>query len=150
MFKLTGHYITTWNFGPPKYTCQYCGALLWYEERTTKTKQTTRPIFSFYCMGGGRVQLPLLREPPPYLKYLLGKESGQLGINFRKNIRAYNSMFAFTSMGGRVDGSINHSKGPYVFRMCGQNYHRIRSYCMKLVKKTQFAQLYIYMILKMR
>ena len=44
-------------------------------------------------MGGGRVQLPLLREPPPYLKYLLGKESGQLGINFRKNIRAYNSMF---------------------------------------------------------
>ena len=101
-------------------------------------------------MGGGRVQLPLLREPPPYLKYLLGKESGQLGINFRKNIRAYNSMFAFTSIGGRVDGSINHSKGPYVFRMCGQNYHRIRSYCVKLVKKTQFAQLYIYMILKMR
>ena len=94
-------------------------------------------------MGGGRVQLPLLREPPPYLKYLLGKESGQLGINFRKKIRAYNSMFAFTSMGGRVDGSINHSKGPYVFRMCGQNYHRIGSLLPEIGKRPQFAQLYI-------
>uniref|UniRef100_A0A3Q7FIZ2 Helitron helicase-like domain-containing protein n=1 Tax=Solanum lycopersicum TaxID=4081 RepID=A0A3Q7FIZ2_SOLLC len=93
--------------------------------------------------NGGRVQLPLLREPPPYLKYLLGKESGQLGINFRKNIRAYNSMFAFTSMGGRVDGSINHSKGPYVFRMCGQNYHRIGSLLPEIGKRPQFAQLYI-------
>uniref|UniRef100_A0A3Q7EEM9 Uncharacterized protein n=1 Tax=Solanum lycopersicum TaxID=4081 RepID=A0A3Q7EEM9_SOLLC len=98
--KWYGHYTTTWNFGPQKYTCQYCGALLW--------------------------------EPPPYLKYLLGKESGKLGINFRKNIRAYNSMFAFTSMGGRVDGSINHSKGPYVFWMCGQNYHRIGSLLPKI------------------
>ena len=95
-------------------------------------------------MGGGRVQLPLLREPPPYLKYLLGKESGQLGINFRKNIRAYNSMFAFTSMGGRVDGSINNSKGPYIFRMCGQNYHRIGSLLPEIGKRPQFAQLYRY------
>ncbi|KAH0644169.1 hypothetical protein KY284_032053 [Solanum tuberosum] len=30
-------------------------------------------------MGGGCVQLPLLSEPPPYLKYLLGTKSGQLG-----------------------------------------------------------------------
>ena len=88
--------------------------------------------------------LCLLREPPPYLKYLLGKESGKLGINFRKNIRAYNSMFAFTSMGGRVDGSINHSKGPYVFRMCGQNYHRIGSLLPEIGKRPQFAQLYRY------
>ena len=77
-------------------------------------------------MGGGRVQLPLLREPQPYLKYLLGKESGQLGINFRKNIRDYNSMFVVTSMGGRVDRSINHSKGPYIFRICGQKLSSYR------------------------
>ena len=52
-------------------------------------------------------------------------------------------MFAFTSMGGRVDGSINHSKGPYVFRMCGQNYHRIGSLLPEIGKRPQFAQLYI-------
>ncbi|KAM3290644.1 hypothetical protein P3S67_018933 [Capsicum chacoense] len=75
----------------------------------------------------GRVQLPLLSEPQAYLKYLFGKESGKVGTNFRKNIKAYNSLFAFTSMRGRVDGSINSSKGPYVFRMSGQNYHHIGS-----------------------
>ena len=53
-------------------------------------------------------------------------------------------MFAFTSIGGRVDGSINHSKGPYDFRMCGQNYHRIGSLLPEIGKRPQFAQLYRY------
>lgn len=108
-----------------------------------KTKQTTRPKFSFCCMEG-HVRLPLMSQPPPYLKYLLSTDSGQLGISFRKNIRVYNSMFAFTSMGGRVDRSINRSKGPYVFRMSGQNYHHIGSLLPESGKKPQFAQLYIY------
>ncbi|XP_059285058.1 uncharacterized protein LOC132038402 [Lycium ferocissimum] len=67
-----------------------------------------------------------------------------MGINFRKNIRVYNSMFAFTSMGGRVDRSINRSKGPYVFRMSGQNYHHIGSLLPEIGKSPRFAQLYIY------
>ncbi|KAH9668826.1 ATP-dependent DNA helicase [Citrus sinensis] len=92
----------------------------------------------------GRVQIPLMKETPPLLKYLLGADSGQKGSKFRKNIRAYNSMFAFTSMGGRVDASINRSKGPYVFRMSGQNYHHIGSLLPEVGKKPQFAQLYIY------
>ncbi|KAH9691884.1 ATP-dependent DNA helicase [Citrus sinensis] len=53
-------------------------------------------------------------------------------------------MFAFISMGGRVDASINRSKGPYVFRMSGQNYHHIGSLLLEVGKKPQFAQLYIY------
>ena len=73
----------------------------------------------------GRLQIPLMRETPHLLKYLLGAESGQKGLKFRRNIRAYNSMFAFTSMGGRVDTSINKSKGLYVFWMSDQNYHHI-------------------------
>jgi len=53
-------------------------------------------------------------------------------------------MFAFTSMGGRVDRSINRSKGPYVFRISGQNYHHIGSLLPEIGKSPQFAQLYIY------
>ena len=53
-------------------------------------------------------------------------------------------MFAFTSMGGRVDtSSINQSAGPYIFRMSGQNYHHIGSLLPEVGKKPQFAQLYI-------
>jgi hypothetical protein len=43
----------------------------------------------------------------------------------KKSIRSYNSMFAFTSTGGIVDKEINKRRGPYVFRMHGQNYHHI-------------------------
>ncbi|XP_062074098.1 uncharacterized protein LOC133778245 [Humulus lupulus] len=74
----------------------------------------------------------------------IGPEFGQKGFKFRKNIRAYNSMFAFTSMGGRVDTSINQSAGPYTFRISGQNYHHIGSLLPEVGKKPQFAQLYIY------
>lgn len=143
LLNLTVHYTTPWNFGPPTYTCQYCGAILWYEERNKKTKKVSHPKFTFCCMEG-RVQIPFMKETPPLLKYLLGADSGQKGSKFRKNIRAYNSMFAFTSMGGRVDASINRSKGPYVFRMSGQNYHHIGSLLPEVGKKPQFAQLYIY------
>ena len=99
---MTGAYKKAWNLGPPTYTCQYCGAILWYEERTIKSTNTRQPKFSICCMEG-RVRLPLLSQPPPYLQYLLSTTSGQIGVHFRKNIRVYNSMFAFTSMGGRVD-----------------------------------------------
>ncbi|KAJ9543984.1 hypothetical protein OSB04_023691 [Centaurea solstitialis] len=75
-----------------------------------------------------RVQVPLLREPTEYMQYLMSDAFGQKGVQFRKHIRTYNAMFAFTSMGGRVDSSINNSKGPYVFRMSGQNYRHIGSF----------------------
>ncbi|KAH9691883.1 ATP-dependent DNA helicase [Citrus sinensis] len=71
----------------------------------------------------GRVQIPFMKETPPLLKYLPGADSGQKG---------------------RVDASINRSKGPYVFRMSGQNYHHIGSLLLEVGKKPQFAQLYIY------
>ncbi|XP_049362072.1 uncharacterized protein LOC125826778 [Solanum verrucosum] len=139
----TAGYKTRLNLGPPTYTCQYCQAILWYEERTDKSKNTRQPKFTLCCMEG-RIRVPLLTQSPPYLKYLLGNESGKVGMNFRKNIRVYNSMFAFTSMGGRVDRSINRSKGPYVFRISGQNYHHIGSLLPEIGKSPQFAQLYIY------
>ncbi|KAF7826476.1 uncharacterized protein G2W53_017640 [Senna tora] len=36
-------------------------------------------------------------------------------------------MFAFTSMGGKIDHSVNNGKGPYVFRLHGQNMHLLGS-----------------------
>ena len=92
----------------------------------------------------GRVRLPLLSQPPPYLQYLLGTTSGQIGVHFRKNIRVYNSKFAFIYMGGRVDKSINRTRGAYVFRISGHNYHHIGSLLPEIGEKPQFAQPYIY------
>ncbi|KAJ9557686.1 hypothetical protein OSB04_012300 [Centaurea solstitialis] len=131
-----------WTIGQPTHTCQFCHAIMWYEERTQKIKKTT-PKFMF-CCSEGRVQVPLLQHPPKALSELLGLESGKRGLLFRKEIRTYNSMFAFTSFGARIDSSINRGKGPYVYRVSGQNYHRIGSLLPGRGKKPQFAQLYIY------
>ncbi|KAI3812104.1 hypothetical protein L1987_16809 [Smallanthus sonchifolius] len=53
-------------------------------------------------------------------------------------------MFSFTSMGGKVDSSINRGKAPYVFRFGGENYHTIGSLLPNDGSKPKFSQLYIY------
>lgn len=82
------------DFGPPTCVCEYCGIIVWYEERTLKRKTVLTPQFSL-CCSKGKIQLPLLKQPPEYLKQLLDTHNG----NFFENIRAHNSMFGFTSMG---------------------------------------------------
>ncbi|XP_042006620.1 uncharacterized protein LOC121755382 [Salvia splendens] len=64
--------------------------------------------------------------------------------HYLKNIRSYNSMFGFTSMGGKVDNSINTGRSPPVFRLHGQNYHIIGSLLPSDGCNPKFAQLYIY------
>ncbi|KAK1363299.1 putative helitron helicase-like domain-containing protein [Heracleum sosnowskyi] len=132
-----------WNFGPPTYICTYCGAMLWYGERIQKSRNTSKPKFTFCCMEG-RVQIPLLRKPPALLDYLHSSESGQKGIKFMENIRAYNCMFAITSLGVRVNSAINKTRGPYVFRVSGVNIHFIGSLVPEKGEKPKYAQLYIY------
>ncbi|KAL6505874.1 hypothetical protein OROHE_023253 [Orobanche hederae] len=129
------------DLGDPIYNCEYCGAYMWYEERSEKSKNPLYPKFS-QCCSKGKIQLPLLKEPPLLLRNLLN------GVDPRStnyiNIRAYNMMFSFTSMGGKVDTSVNKGRGPYVFKIQGANYHRIGSLLPQSGLYPKFSQLYIY------
>nr|GEZ14365.1 hypothetical protein [Tanacetum cinerariifolium] len=58
--------------------------------------------------------------------------------------RAYNMMFSFTSMGGKVDSSVNKGCGPYVYRLQGQNYPLMGSLLPVAGSTPKFSQLYIY------
>ncbi|KAL6517513.1 hypothetical protein OROMI_033214 [Orobanche minor] len=113
------------DLGDPIYNCEYCGAYMWYEERSEKSKNPLSPKFS-QCCSKGKIQLPLLKEPPLLLRNLLNGVDPR-STNYINNIRAYNMMFSFTSMGGKVDTSVNKGRGPYVFKIQGANYHRIGS-----------------------
>lgn len=64
--------------------------------------------------------------------------------HLQENIRSFNSMFCFTSMGGYIDKSVNTSSTPPVFRLHGQNYHRIGSLLPSDSQTPKFSQLYIY------
>jgi hypothetical protein len=87
--------------------------------------------------------LPLLKDPPPFLAKLLNPNGDILSRYFLKSIRSYNSMFVYTSLGAKIDMSINKGPGPYVFKINGQVHHRIGSLLSEEGKPPVYAQLYI-------
>jgi hypothetical protein len=61
-----------------------------------------------------------------------------------RNIRQYNCLFAFTSMGAQIDNSVNDGHGPPLFKICGHVHHRIGSLLPPDGSSPKFIQLYIY------
>ncbi|KAL6497618.1 hypothetical protein OROHE_027247 [Orobanche hederae] len=64
--SVDGEYL---DLGDPIYNYEYCGAYMWYEERSEKSKNPLYPKFS-HCCSKGKIQLPLLKEPPLLLRNL--------------------------------------------------------------------------------
>ncbi|XP_057456530.1 uncharacterized protein LOC130747576 [Lotus japonicus] len=115
---------------------------MWYDERLAKSKHSLNPEFTRCCMKG-KVVLPFLSKPPLLLYNLLHGIDPR-SKHFKENIRAYNSMFAFTSIGGKVETTVNNGGGPPQFVLSGQNYHRIGTLLPQPGEMPKFAQLYIY------
>ncbi|XP_070666718.1 uncharacterized protein [Malus domestica] len=53
-------------------------------------------------------------------------------------------MFSFTSMGAKIDHSINDGSGPYIFKISGQVCHLMGSLLPADNECPKFAQLYVY------
>ena len=77
---------------------------MWYDERVRKSQNIRKPKFSLCCMQG-KVSLPL-KQVPPLLNDLLHNKHPK-SKKFIENIRAYNMMYAFTSMGGKIDNVVD-------------------------------------------
>ncbi|XP_052619576.1 uncharacterized protein LOC111881827 [Lactuca sativa] len=121
--------------------CQICHAKLWKDE-SLRGKKNGNTSYSL-CCGYGKVELPPLKEAPSSYKNLY-RSIDSKSKHFMKNIRRYNSMFSFTSMGGKVDSSINTGNAPYIFRLSGKNYHSMGSLLPTGGSRPKFYQLYIY------
>ena len=83
----------------------------------------------------------MFQDTPEPLKQLLEGSNVQC-VDFRQKIRVYNSVFSFTSFSAQIDEKINQSRGPYTFRISGQNYHRIGSLLPEGGDPPRYAQLY--------
>ncbi|CAN6889586.1 unnamed protein product [Brassica oleracea var. botrytis] len=103
----------------PTHTCVHCGAIMWYGERINKTKYRRKPIFTLCCM------------------------QCQLSKHFQRNTRAYNMVFSFTSLGGKVENSVKKGPGPQMFQLHGENYHLTGSLTPNEGDYAKFGQLYI-------
>lgn len=132
-------------FGVPKYKCQYCNAIFWFEERNKKhQKHNDNHITYSNCCKNGNIKIPAFRQPPDFLFTLLNDKENSMSKHFITRIRQYNSLFSFTSMGGNIDRKINEGEGPYVFRVNGQIHHQIGSLLPQTDMIPKFAQLYIF------
>lgn len=89
------------DIGDPTCICPFCGAKLWEDERVRKQRNSSSPKF-YLCCGCGKTSLPKFNQPPAYIKDLFFNNSNPKRKHFLDNIRAYNTMFSFTSMGGSV------------------------------------------------
>ena len=131
------------DHGDPTFECTECHALVWEAEARKGNLNPTNKSYSI-CCGKGKV---FIKQPPPAPQQLhdLFYNDDAKSKNFKKNVRTYNSMFSFTSMGGKVDEKINNQgRAPYVFRLHGQTYHSIGSLIPEQGAPPKFAQLYIY------
>ncbi|KAL6581257.1 hypothetical protein OROMI_007180 [Orobanche minor] len=129
------------DMGDPTYACGFYGALMWFDERL-KISSLSSPEFGL-CCSRGKIQLPLLKQPPRLLRDLLQNRHIK-SRNYIDNIRAYNMMYAFTSMGGIQDKTVNNGHGPYTYRLGGNNYHLLGSLLPKEGDSPKFSQLYMY------
>ncbi|KAK1392341.1 hypothetical protein POM88_011397 [Heracleum sosnowskyi] len=72
------------SLGAPMCTCEYCGAVMWKEERVNKGVTCGKPKFSI-CCSKGKIQLP---RPPPTPGFLLNlyndKAKDQLLIDIKQ------------------------------------------------------------------
>ncbi|XP_019190755.1 PREDICTED: uncharacterized protein LOC109185227 [Ipomoea nil] len=84
-----------------------------------------------------------MKDPSRVLESLYFDDT-ERSRHFLDNIRRYNNMFCFTSLGGKVDRSLNTGSVPPVFKISGQNYHLIGSLVPTEGSIPKFAQLYIY------
>ncbi|XP_027169321.1 uncharacterized protein LOC113769034 [Coffea eugenioides] len=111
--------------------CQHCKA---------KKFQFEPPGF---CCSSGEIQL-LPTEMPRELMMLYLEDSEE-AIEFRRCVRSYNNMFAFTSIGVNCDKSLNESyNGIYTFRIQGQMYHFINQLIPDDGEKARNVQLYFF------
>lgn len=132
-------------YGAPNYECPYCGAIFWYQEGVKSASAVTkRKIVYNLCCKGAKIDLPRIRNPPEPLATLLNFNGDARSKRFLRQIRSYNSMFAFASMGATVDKTINTGNAPYVFKINSVVHHKIGSLLPSRGKQPKFAQLYIY------
>ena len=85
-----------------------------------------------------------MKAPPEPLWQLILDKSSTKSRKFLEEIRQYNNMFAFTSMGGKVHDVNSRGGGPYSYVLSGMNYHNIGCLLPPEGRKPVFSQLYIY------
>jgi hypothetical protein len=116
---------------------------MWREERLPNYSRNN-PIINLCCSNGQVVLDPLLAIPSPISDLLDPRHANH--VLFMRNIHTLNSLFAFTSLGAKVQPS--PGPGSPVYIISGQLSHRIGALNPEGQNaERQYSQIYIYMTL---
>jgi hypothetical protein len=129
--------------GQPNLHCNYCNAAFWYGERIGALRINPRITYN-NCCRGGNVSIPPYKPWPKPLASLASFNGNTSLKRFMRNIKQYNCLLTFISMGAHIDNSLNDGCGPPIFKICGQFHHRIGSLLLAEDAPLKFIQLYIY------
>ncbi|KAF8801157.1 hypothetical protein BYT27DRAFT_7047348, partial [Phlegmacium glaucopus] len=121
--------------------CAHCHALHFDAERLSKST-VNEPKFGLCCLSG-QVHLPPFPPAPRDLRELFDGTSLH-SQEFKTNIRQYNAVFAFTSLGVKVDHTVTAGSGPYSFRISGELHHLSGALLPTAGNAPVFAQIYIH------
>ena len=109
----------------------------------SKSAITKRRVVYNNCCKSRKVFIKPF-EPPLFLATLLDYTGPPRSLGFIKQIRQYNCLFAFTSMGAKIDRSVNDGGGPKFFKINAQVCHRIGSLLPNEGDSPKYAELYIH------
>ncbi len=126
------------DLGPLTIECEFCEARHWISEMAIGTNQQFE-----LCCKKGDVALDKLRVPPPFLRALLEGDDPR-ARSFRRNIRAYNSALAFTSVSYTKDARTDLSRGLHCFQIHGELFHYQGPLEPGPQQAPAFAQLFFY------
>ncbi|KAL7169860.1 hypothetical protein ACSBR2_034825 [Camellia fascicularis] len=116
---------------PAPTTCRHCNAKLFHRETSSM------------CCNNRTIILPPVTAPNEMIDIF--SDQTVEGRRFRQNIRAYNHVFSFTSIGVHVDEKLaTRTRGVYMFRAQGAIYHKIESLLPNSSYRPRYLQLYVY------
>ncbi|KAH9957372.1 hypothetical protein BC827DRAFT_1138159, partial [Russula dissimulans] len=109
------------HLGELNIQCSSCHTLHWKAEKLSNSSRAN-PRFGMCCYQG-KISLPSLHPPPQELHQLfIGQDNPEK--SFCLHIRNYNSTLAMTSVGRKLDDTLNRQGGgPYVFKLNGELIH---------------------------
>ena len=113
-------------------SCDLCNGLYFPGEMTTRGK------FMRCCHNGKIIEKGRI-YPEEFRNLFVG--SHPFSLDFFRDIRLYNSLFSFASMGAQVE--MPKGSGPYCFRIHGSIYHQTSNLHPLEPGQEKYAQLYI-------
>lgn len=139
--QLNENEVTPHSCGPLNIICKFCRSKNFIGERPSDGLFTT-------CCRKGKVMLPKVFDTngneltyPQFLEDFLSNPANPLHSRFREQIRSINNAVSFASMGAKIIDV--PGRGPYVFKVHGQTYHKTSNLEPSASQTRQYAQLYV-------